>query len=117
MPSRAKQMYDQVLGRPQADHSTGSDAEVVLRSELYGKAGTDGPAVEVSGYVEALETFTWLDQDGYPGFARARDHGKPGTIVSADHPVVKSHPNYFQPLRVAIDMPWPPVTPQPLQED
>ncbi len=81
----------------------GSDAEAAHLG-LYGPPDGEGPAIIVSGYVEAVSS-AMFELDGRPVMIRARVHGRLGTVASAGHPAVTAHPELWRPLTIAV-MAW-----------
>ena len=59
--------------------------------------------VAVPGVMEAITSATF-EVHGHPVFLRGRDQGRLGSLVRRGHPVVRSHPELFQPLKLPLDL-------------
>jgi hypothetical protein len=79
----------------------------VEHGELYGHR--TGRTVTVPEVFEATAHCRFDDENGRPWYLRGSSpRGRLGTVVQKGHPILKAHPELFEPLRLPVDYPWPP---------
>lgn len=99
-----------VYAGPEAPVDDNAEDIRLTALEMHGQR--TGPYTEVPGIVEATQHCMVPDLDdpenGAPWILRGPStRGRLGMTFSADHPVVRAHPELFVPLRLPVDFPWP----------